>query len=44
MNLTKAIPVTVEDISARIDRLPYSRWHTKVLGVVGTANFFDALE
>ena len=44
MNLTKAIPVTVEDISARIDRLPYSRWHTKVLGVVGTANFFDAFD
>ena len=31
-------------ISARLDRLPFSRWHARSLGVIGTAHFFDAFD
>lgn len=31
-------------ISSRIDRLPFSAWHARSLGVIGTAHFFDAFD
>jgi putative MFS transporter len=31
-------------ILARVDRVPLSRWHFRVLALVGTANFFDGFE
>jgi putative MFS transporter len=34
----------VAQISARIERLPISGWHWRVLTIVGTADFFDAFD
>jgi putative MFS transporter len=31
-------------ISARIERLPVSRWHFRALGICGTADFMDAFD
>jgi len=44
-----AMPVAPENMSqeaiaARLERLPISRWHTKMRIVVGTATFFDAFD
>ena len=36
--------VTEQTIVARIERLPFSSWHARVLGIVGVANFFDAFD
>ena len=34
--------VTPAQIAARIERLPFSRWHVKLRVVMGVATFFDA--
>ncbi|WFU41517.1 MFS transporter [Bradyrhizobium sp. CB82] len=39
-----ADPKGVAEISARIERLPFSRWHVRALSVTGTAHFFDAFD
>lgn len=31
-------------ISARLERLPFTRWHARALGIVGAAHFFDAFD
>jgi putative MFS transporter len=31
-------------LSARLDRLPFGRWHAKCVAVVGAAHFFDAFD
>lgn len=33
-----------EAIAARIEGLPFSRWHARVAGVIGTAHLFDAYD
>jgi putative MFS transporter len=35
---------TSDQIAARMDRLPTSRWHTKVRAILATATFFDAFD
>src|ERR1700761_5314594 len=32
------------DVSLRLDRLPYSRWHTRILTALGTSWLLDGLE
>jgi putative MFS transporter len=34
----------VARVSARIERLPMSAWHWRMLAIVGTADFFDAFD
>ena len=36
--------VSEQAIIARIERLPFSSWHARILGIVGVANFFDAFD
>lgn len=36
--------VTAEQISARLERLPLSRWHVKTRVLVGVATFFDGFD
>jgi putative MFS transporter len=31
-------------VAARIERLPFSRWHVRIFAIVGTAYFFDAFD
>lgn len=37
-------PGSPSDISARIERLPFSTWHVKARVLIGTATFFDAFD
>lgn len=34
----------IRDVAARIERLPFSRWHLKARILIGTATFFDAFD
>lgn len=36
--------ITQQQVVARIERLPFSAWHVRVLSIVGIANFFDAFD
>jgi putative MFS transporter len=36
--------LSVETISARIERLPFSRFHFRILSIVGACSFFDAFD
>lgn len=36
--------LTPELISARMERLPFSRYHFRILSIVGTCSFFDAFD
>lgn len=36
------LPVTEQTIAARLERLPYSRWHITVSAFLGVAIFFDS--
>ena len=36
--------VSEQSIVARIERLPFSSWHARILSIVGVANFFDAFD
>jgi MFS transporter, putative metabolite:H+ symporter len=38
------LPVTAQTIAARLERLPYSRWHVMVTIVLGVAIFFDSFD
>ena len=38
-----AVP-SAEEIAARVDRLPVSRWHVKARIIIGVATFFDAFD
>jgi MFS transporter, putative metabolite:H+ symporter len=35
---------SAEEIAARVDRLPVSRWHVKARIIIGVATFFDAFD
>jgi MFS transporter, putative metabolite:H+ symporter len=37
-------PVSEQLIIARLERLPFSSWHARILTIVGAANFFDAFD
>jgi putative MFS transporter len=39
-----ASAATADSIAARIERLPISRWHTRIRIILGTATFFDAFD
>jgi MFS family permease len=41
---TRATPVVRSDIAARLDRLPWSRWHWRVVLALGVAWVLDGLE
>ena len=42
--MQNALPVTEQTIAARLERLPYSRWHITVTAVLGVAIFFDSFD
>jgi putative MFS transporter len=42
--MRSALPQTEQTIAARLERLPYSRWHITVTIVLGVAIFFDSFD
>lgn len=38
------LPLTEETISARLERLPATSWHRRLMFIVGMAGFFDAFD
>jgi putative MFS transporter len=42
--MSNATQVTPAQIAARIERLPFSRWHVKLRVIMGVATFFDAFD
>ena len=42
--MSDASPLTEQAIAARLERLPYSRWHVTVTAVLGVAIFFDSFD
>ncbi len=38
------LPITEQTIAARLERLPYSRWHITVTAFLGVAIFFDSFD
>jgi len=42
--MADALPLNEQSIAARIERLPYSRWHVTVTVVLGVAIFFDSFD
>ena len=42
--MQSALPLNEETIAARIERLPYSRWHITVTVFLGVAIFFDSFD
>jgi len=42
--MADALPLNEQSIAARIERLPYSRWHVTVTVVLGVAVFFDSFD
>jgi MFS transporter, putative metabolite:H+ symporter len=40
----KSLPLNEQTIAARIERLPYSRWHIQVTIILGVAIFFDSFD
>ena len=39
--MQNALPLTEQTIAARLERLPFSRWHITVTIILGVAIFFD---
>src|SRR5579864_193218 len=42
--MQNALPLNEQTIAARLERLPYSRWHVTVTAVLGVAIFFDSFD
>jgi putative MFS transporter len=42
--MRNVLPLTEQTIAARVERLPYSRWHITVTAVLGVAIFFDSFD
>ena len=38
------LPLTEQTIAARLERLPYSRWHVRITIILGVAIFFDSFD
>jgi hypothetical protein len=39
-----SLPLTEQSVAARLERLPFSRWHIKVTIFLGVAIFFDSFD
>ena len=39
-----AVPPDAADLIARLERVPFTRWHMRARIVVGSATFFDAFD
>ncbi len=44
MNRTSENQTVETDVPARLDRLPWSRWHTRIIVALGTSWLLDGLE
>ena len=44
VEMRPALPLTEQTIAARLERLPYSRWHVRVTIILGVAIFFDSFD
>jgi len=42
--MADALPLTGQTIAARLERLPYSRWHITITIILGVAIFFDSFD
>ena len=42
--MSDASVISVQSIAARLERLPYSRWHITVTAFLGVAIFFDGFD
>jgi MFS transporter, putative metabolite:H+ symporter len=42
--MENSLPLSEQSIVARLERLPYSRWHITVIAVLGVAIFFDSFD
>jgi putative MFS transporter len=42
--MSDALPLSEQSIAARLERLPYSRWHVTVTTLLGVAIFFDGFD
>jgi len=42
--MSDALPLSEQSIAARLERLPYSRWHITVTTLLGLAIFFDGFD
>jgi putative MFS transporter len=42
--MQNTLPVTEQAIAARLERLPYSRWHIQIIIILGIAIFFDSFD
>jgi MFS transporter, putative metabolite:H+ symporter len=42
--MADALPLTVQSVAARLERLPYSRWHVSITIILGVAIFFDSFD
>jgi putative MFS transporter len=42
--MAEALPLNEQTIAARLERLPYSRWHITVTAFLGVAIFFDSFD
>jgi MFS transporter, putative metabolite:H+ symporter len=42
--MQNASPLTEQLVVARLERLPYPRWHITVTAVLGVAIFFDSFD
>jgi putative MFS transporter len=42
--MAQALPVDAQTVAARLERLPYSRWHISVTIILGVAIFFDSFD
>jgi len=42
--MAQALPLDAQSVAARLERLPYSRWHITVTIILGVAIFFDSFD
>src|SRR5512135_305263 len=42
--MAETLPLNEQTIAARLERLPYSRWHIMVTAFLGVAIFFDSFD
>jgi len=42
--MASALPLSAQSVAARLERLPYSRWHISITIILGVAIFFDSFD
>ena len=42
--MQRTVPLTEQSVAARLERLPFSRWHITVTVILGVAIFFDSFD